>query len=182
MEHLTGTLAIAAGDQRGVGVDKAALVKELVNGKGAGRPHTKHRAEGVGAGTQVGDGAQIFQRMTLFLQGIIGGGGPLHLHCGGVDLTRLLRLRGEQQGAGDTQSRAHILTAQLLKIAQILFLGHDLQIAQAAAVVELHKAQALGFAQGAHPATDRHGLPAERLCVRIQRRDLCSVHQWFLPF
>ena len=54
-------------------VDKAAVVEEAVDGLRRQRAHAEGALEEVGARTQVLYGAQIFQRVALFLQGIIAG-------------------------------------------------------------------------------------------------------------
>lgn len=58
-------------------VDKAAVVEEFMDGERRFAADAEHRAEGVGAGTQVGDLAQKLHRMALFLQRVVGRGGAM---------------------------------------------------------------------------------------------------------
>lgn len=52
----------------------------------------------------------------------------------------------------------------------------DLQVAEAAAVVERNKAKVLHVADGLDPAGDGDGLAAERLGIGIELRDFGAVH------
>ena len=69
-EHLARALAIGGGDDRGVHLEKAVLVKKSVDGKTEGAPHPGHRAQGIGAGPKMGDGAEKLKTVPFFLQGI----------------------------------------------------------------------------------------------------------------
>ena len=64
-EHGAGALGIRAGDDRGVDIVETAVVKKLMDGKRHGMTHTHDGAEGVGAGPQMGDLAQIFQAWAV---------------------------------------------------------------------------------------------------------------------
>ena len=97
-------------------VHKAPLLEELVDGEGRHRANTEYRGEGVGPGTQVGDGPQVLQRMALLLERIVRSRGALHFDLRGLELDGLLGLRGIDQGAGDDQRRAHILLGNVLVI------------------------------------------------------------------
>ena len=59
-------------------IDEILLLKILVNGIGNQGADTEHGLKGVGPGTQMGDGAQIFKGMTLFLKRVIRSGGSFH--------------------------------------------------------------------------------------------------------
>ena len=159
-----------------MGIDKAAAVKKLMDGKRAGGTHPEHRAEGIGAGAQMGNRAQIFHRMALFLERVIRRGRALDLNRLRVQLTGLLGLRRQQKLTGHTKRRADILPAKLIVICELRLFRHNLQIAQTAPVVELHKAQTLGFAQSAHPAAYPDRLSGKSLGVGIDRRDFRSFH------
>ena len=181
-EHLAGTLAVAAGDERGVRVHKAALGKEPMDALGRNRTHSKRRAKGIGAGAQVLDGAQKLHAVALFLQGIIGGGGALHGDLLRMDLKGLLGLGGQQQVAGNNKRRADILAGNLIIIGQFIFLKHHLQIAEVAAVVQLDEAKGLAGAQGAHPAANSDRLRGVALRLRKQCFDLYSFHGSYPSF
>ena len=56
LEHLSGALAVASGDQRRVHIDKALLLEKFMDRIGDQGTHTEHRLEGIGPGAQMGDG------------------------------------------------------------------------------------------------------------------------------
>jgi hypothetical protein len=70
-EHLAGPLAVAAGDDRRVHIDEAALLQEAVDGVGQQAPDPENGHEGVGARPQMGDGAQELEGVAFFLQRVI---------------------------------------------------------------------------------------------------------------
>ena len=70
-----------------------------MNGSRSQRTHAKHRLEGVGAGAQMGNRAQVFKGMALLLQRIIRSGGSLQLDGFSLDFKRLLGLGGGNQGS-----------------------------------------------------------------------------------
>lgn len=103
VKHFPRALAVARGDEGGVGVYETLLLKEAVDRVGRNRPHPEHRVKGVCPGTQMRDGAQEFEGMALLLQRIIRRGRALDLDGGGVQLTGLLGLGGEDQTAFHAQ-------------------------------------------------------------------------------
>ena len=60
-----GPLGVVGGDDRGVDPEEAVLVEEAVHGHRQAVPHPGDGAEGVGAGPQVGDLAQVLERVLL---------------------------------------------------------------------------------------------------------------------
>ena len=175
-EHLAGALAVAAGDEGGMGIDKAAVGEELMDTLRRNGAHPERCAEGIGAGAQVLDGTQEFHGVALFLQGIIGGGGTLYGDLLGVDLKGLLGLGGEQQPAPDDEGGADILSGDLIKIRELILLEYYLQIAEVAAVIQLDEAQRLTGAQGAYPAADGDRLGGVAFGLCKQCFDLYSFH------
>jgi len=53
LEHLSGALAVAGGDEGGVHVQEAVGLEELMRGKGQGVADAGHRADGVGSRPQM---------------------------------------------------------------------------------------------------------------------------------
>jgi len=72
-EHLARPLAVGGGDNGRMNIDKAPLLEEAVNGVGRHAAHPKGRGKQIGPGPQMGDGAQVFYRMALFLERIFRG-------------------------------------------------------------------------------------------------------------
>ena len=66
-EHLTCALAVRARDDGGVDIDKAALPEKLVNRLRGYAANSEHCGKEVGAWSEVLDGAQKFNAVTLFL-------------------------------------------------------------------------------------------------------------------
>jgi hypothetical protein len=98
-EHFAGALAVAAGNQRGIHIDKAAFLKKAVDRIRCGGTDAECGAKQIGARAQMRHGAQIFRRMALFLQRIIRRGRTLFPDGRSVYLERLLRLRCGQNAA-----------------------------------------------------------------------------------
>ena len=75
LEHFARALAVGAGDQGRVDIHEVPLLEELVNGVGGQAADAEYGLEHIGAGAQVGHGAQELHAVALLLQGIVGGGG-----------------------------------------------------------------------------------------------------------
>jgi hypothetical protein len=175
-EHLAGTLAVGSGDQRRVGVDKAVLLEELVDGVGSHAAHTESSVEGVGSGAQGGHGAQILHAHLLFLQGVLVGGAVAQdLHALGVQLKGLLCLRGEHQLALDAQAAVQTGVDDFIVVCQLAGFQHDLQGLEAAAVRQGDEADVLGVTDVLCPAADGD-LGAVRRGALEQRKDLGTFH------
>ena len=179
-EHFAGALAVTSGDQRGVDVDKAALIKEFVDGESRFGTDTEHRAEGVGSGAQVCDGAQKFHRVALFLQRIIGCGVAFHLDGGCVDFIRLLGLWGQDERSGDNNGSADVEFPDLIEIVHLAFFEHYLQILKASTVVQFNKAQAFGCANGSDPSGYSQLLIRVLLGAGCELSQFYSLHRFYL--
>ena len=92
-EHLTRALGVRQGDHGGVQQQEAALLEEVVDGARCRVAHPHHRSDGVGAGTQVGDGAKELEAVALLLKGVVGICIPDQLHLFGADLEALALAR-----------------------------------------------------------------------------------------
>ncbi len=66
-EHLSCALTIIRRNNRGMNMNKVALLKELMNGKGECTAHPKHSTEAVGTGPQVRNAAQKFKAVAFLL-------------------------------------------------------------------------------------------------------------------
>ena len=157
-------------------VDEALVLEKAVDGVGRYAAHPEGGGEQVAPGPQVGDGAQVLHAVTLLLQGILRGGGALHLNPLCLDLQGLLGLGGEDQLPGDDEGRAHILSGDLLIIAQGIGVHDHLQVPEAGAVVELRKSEGFHVTDGTGPAADGDGLAVQLRAVGVDRRDLHFFH------
>lgn len=71
-------------------IDEVPILEKAVDGMGRQGPDPEHRRKGVAAGPQVGDGAQILQRVPLLLEGVIAVGFRLDDDALRLDLIGLL--------------------------------------------------------------------------------------------
>ena len=182
LEHLARALAVRAGDDGGVDVDEAAAREELVHGVGRRASHTERRGEEVRARAQMLNGAQIFDAVALFLQGIVGGGHALDLNLCCLDFERLLGLGRQHDGAAHDERGAHVLRGDLLIIRKRIRIHHDLQIAEARAVVQLDESEGLHIADGLRPAAYGDACAAVLLFVGEERGNSHSFHNNFPSF
>ena len=70
LEHLTGTFAIRCGDERGVDVEESSLLEELVGGVCQVVPDTGHTGDELGPWSQMGDGSEVLDGVSLWWQWI----------------------------------------------------------------------------------------------------------------
>ena len=181
-EHLAGALAVGSSQQRGVGVDKAILLKELMDGIRRHAADAESSVEGVGAGAQGGHGAQILHAHLLFLQRVlVGGAVAQNFHAVGVQLEGLLCLRGQHDAAHDPQAAVQAGVDDLIVVCQLAGFQHDLQGLEAAAVRQGDEADVLGVADVLCPAADGD-LGAVGGGVFEQRNDLSAFHSVCSPF
>ena len=78
LEHGTGALGVAGGDDGGLDELEAPVLEEGVDGVGHGVPHPRHGPKGVGAGPQMGDLPEKFGGVAFLLEGIGLGVGAAH--------------------------------------------------------------------------------------------------------
>ena len=147
-EHLARALTVRAGEDRGVHVDEALLLEEAVDGVGRGAAHPECGREGVGAGAQMGHGAQKLNAVALFLQGIVGGAAAEDGDLVGVDLKGLLGLRGQHDAALHFQAGVGAGLGDLGVVFQLVGLKNHLQALEAAAVGQLNEADLFGIPNG----------------------------------
>ena len=136
-EHFAGTLAVGAGDERGMNIDEAPFVEKFVQSEGRFGTDSEHSVEGVGARTEMGNGAQEFKGVALVLQGIIGGGGALHLDLLRLQLKGLFGFGRQHKRSGGHKGGTQILPGDLLVIRKLFGLQNDLEILKIGAVVQL---------------------------------------------
>ena len=155
LEHFSRALAVGAGDQGRVNVDKIPILEELVDGHGGKAADAEYRLEGVGAGTQMVDGAQELHGVALGLEGVVAGGGAFHRDLLGLNLKGLLGVRGENQRAANDQGGADVDFGNLLEIFQGVVI-HHLHGGEISTVVQDDKAKLLAAPAVSHPAADVH--------------------------
>ena len=155
LEHGSGAFGITAGDQRGVQVVEPSVVEIFVDRVSHRVTDTQHGAEGVRARAQVGDLAQEFHRVPLFLQRIgVGIGAAVHFDITRLDfdpLARTLRLdertRYADAGAGGDSFEQFVV--------EFVDVDDDLDIMDDRAVVQRDERYVFVAALGADPAFGR---------------------------
>ena len=156
LKHGARAFAVGSRDERRVPVVEAAVVEELVDGEGHCVTDAQHRPERIGAGTQIGDVAQEFERMTLLLQRVGRGIGRAvnldrrRLHLDTLSLAGRLHEPSVDTDAGARGDLAHQLVVELLQLDDHLDIGH------ARTVVQGDEGNVLIAALGAHPPLDGH--------------------------
>ncbi len=158
LEHLTRALTVRAGEDGRMHIGEAPLMEELMDGKRRLTADTERRVEGVGAGAQVGHGAQIVHAHLLFLLGI----------------------GGQHQGAGDLKAGVQAALGDLGIIGQFIRLENDLHRLIAAAVRQRNKADILRIAHRFGPAADGD-FGTVGGGGRVQRYEFGSLHGWSTP-
>ena len=136
-------------------IHKVPILEELVNGHSGETADTEHRLKGVGAGTQMVDGAQELHGVALGLEGIVAGGGAFHGNALGLNLKGLLGVRGENQRAANNQGCADVDFGNLLEIFQGVVI-HHLHGGEISTVVQDDEAKLLAAPAVSHPAADVH--------------------------
>ena len=175
-EHLAGALAVARGDERRVDVDEVALLEEAVDGGGGHGADAEHGAEQVRARAQVLLGAQELHRGALLLQRVVRGARALNRDGLGGELEGLLGVGRELERARADERVVAGEVRDLVVTGERLTVHDDLQVAEAAAVVECNEAKVLHVADGLDPAGNGDGLATELLGAAIQLDDLGAFH------
>ena len=147
-----------------------------MDGVGGYAPHPERGGKQVRPGTKVLNGPQELNAVALFLKGIVRRRDALHGNVRGLELQGLLGVRRQCNGAGDDQRGADILRGNILIIGQRLRLHYNLKVAEAGAVIEFDKAEALEVPNRADPAAHGDCLPGQRLAVSKNFRDFCIAH------
>ena len=175
-EHLASALAVARGDERGVDVDEVALLEEAVDGRGGHGADAKHSAEEVRARAEVLLGAKELDRGALLLERVVGGAGALDGDGLRGELEGLLGVGRELDGARADERRVAGTTRDLVIVGEGFAVHDDLEVLEAAAVVERDEAEVLHVADGLGPAGDGDGLAAKLLHVAIELDNLGAIH------
>ena len=188
LEHFACAFAIAAGDQGRVHIQKALVMEETMDGLRGDGTHPKRALEQVCPGPQMLNGAQIFQRMTFFLQRIIRRAVAKDGHAVRLQFKGLLHAGGDNQGSGNFQGSAHVQRFHHIPvIMQLILLNNDLQVFETTAVVDLHERKGLAFPRRAYPAADRNvcHIALGRGFIQRANKNLChdtsSFHKTVVP-
>mmetsp|Transcript_43115 Transcript_43115/g.91733 ORF Transcript_43115/g.91733 Transcript_43115/m.91733 type:complete len:465 (-) Transcript_43115:443-1837(-) len=158
-EHLPGPLAVRGGDEGGLDVPEPLLLKERVDGPGERRADAGHSSEGVRTRTEVGDGAEVLEGVTLLGQGVGFGRARAHDAEGsGRELDGLLTPLGFYYLASGVDGASRGEFVDLLQSFLVHFVEgqHTLNPAHARSVVHLHERQRLLLSYRPHPALDGH--------------------------
>ena len=188
LEHLARALAVAAGDQGRVYVDKApcSCMNRCTACAAMERTRNAHWNR-FARGPQVLDGAQVFQGMPLLLQRIIRWGSrPTTSSSLRLEFKGLGHVWREGQGALHAKGRAHAHGAHAIAIiGNARLLSHDLQVLEERAVVQFNERKVLRFPRGAHPAADFHARQVRLRRAAIQfpdRHAHSSIFSYFAIF
>ena len=107
-----------------------------MNGESRLAPYTKYRAESVGPRTKIRNLTQIFERMSLFLQRIIGSRFALDRYVFRFYFKRLFCFGCQNESSGDTQRRADVLFRDFVVVGKVCPFKYDLNTLKTTAVVQ----------------------------------------------
>ena len=122
LKHFSRPFTITPRNQRSVNIDKPPFLEKTVDGIRCQRPHAENRLKSIRSGPEMRNRPQIFQRMALFLKGIIRSRSPFHSNFLRLDLKRLLRLRRRHQSPPDQHRSSHIQSGNLREIIYFIFI------------------------------------------------------------
>ena len=142
--------------------DVTGFVEERMNGIRHLASDAEHRRKQIGSRTKIRLLAQIFHRMTLLLKRIIGCGRAFDGNFIRLDFKRLLVFRRENHCSGHNQRRADILFGDFVVIGDLFTFKHDLHALEAAAVVQIDKAERLAVADASCPTAECDGFAVKR--------------------
>ena len=152
LEHLAGTFRVTARDQRGMHIDKPAVLEEAVDRMRDKRTHTEHSAERVAAGTQMRDLTQELHAVVLVLQRIIRSRRCNDLDRLRLDLEGLRRVRCQDKITRDLKRCCDRRLGDLLIVRERLCLQYDLDRFEEGPVVEFDKPELVVAAVVADPS------------------------------
>ena len=151
-EHFARAFAVAGSDERRVYPDEVSFLKEAVDGGSQAAAGAEDGAEEVGAGAQVGDGAQEFGGMPFFLQGVAVRRRADEADGGGLYFPFLFAGAGDEFSLdADGGSGGHFADVFVAGNACVC---DDLDGCEAGAVVEFDEGECLGVAPSAYPSFD----------------------------
>mgnify|MGYP000790738361 CR=1 FL=1 len=179
-EHLSGALTVAGGDDRGVDIDKAPLLEELMDRICAEGTNTEDCLEGVGSRTQMRNRTKVFHGVAFFLQRIIRCGNALYGNFCRLNLKRLFCLRGSNEDTFYDDGCADVHFGNLSEVFHLIVV-YDLQGFEIASVVQNDETKGFGITYAAHPAA--YGYFFVQVCfpVFINLSDGCKFHCLFSP-
>ena len=147
--------------------------------------YTEYGLEGVSAGTQVGNGTQVFEAVTLLLQRIVGSRGSLYcdLHC--LQLKGLLHFGSQNDNALDHNGRTYVQLCDLVIVGDLLALKDYLKGLKAASVIQVDKAECFAIANTSRLAANGNFFSVKGVLIGINTFDQISFHdkplfEWLL--
>ncbi len=142
-----------------------------MDGIGCDRADAEDGTEEVRAGTEVLLRAQELARRTLLLHRVVRSRRAFDRDLGSLELEGLWTVWRERERAGDDKRCSHILRHDILIdiLAECVLVEDDLQVLEAAAVVQDDEAEVLHVTDGTDPACagDRAATECVRLLVEL---------------
>ena len=160
-EHFARTLAVAARDERRVDVYKIPRSEECVYRLSRDAPHSEHGEEGIRSRAEVRYLAQELETVPLFLKRILRRRSRLYAYALRLDLIRLLRVRGDDDGTDDAKTRADVLRHDVFVPVHIS-VRDDLRRLEFRAVVQLYERKILAVSYRPDPTVNLDGLTVQR--------------------
>ena len=144
LEHLTRALAIASGNDGAVHINEALLLEEAVDRKRDDGSYPEHCLEGVGAGSEMGHGAQILEGMALFLERIVGRRDSLDTYLLSLHLKRLLCIGSGYDLTPCNDGGSDAEMSDLIEVGKSVAVNY-LESPEIGSVTQCDEAEALGI-------------------------------------
>jgi len=159
-EQVAGAFAIAGRDDRRIDPEEAVRIEVSVDGLRQGVAHPGHGTEGIGAGTEVGDGTQVLERVALLRDGVgIRFGHPAGDTDGvSLNFAALPPTLGSDDDACHFDSAPGGERSDFVVVGEFL-VSHDLDRVEARTVVHVNEGKtAPRSTPGADPTSDGNGI------------------------
>ena len=173
LEHLTGAFAVAGSDEGRVEIEEAVLVEVVVHGHGHVVADAEDRAESIGAQTQMGVLAHVFEGLAFLLHGEVAAALTEHLDGCSLDFSGLACALAFDEDAFNAQAGTGGDEFEHVGI-KLLHIGHHLHVLDGGAIVECDEVDTLTAAARTHPSLHAHSGAKVGAAQKVV--DFCSFH------
>ena len=127
---------------------------------------TEHCLKRICPWAEMGNRAQIFKTMPLFLKRIIRRRSPFHHHLVRLHFERLFGFRSSHDCPFHNDCRPYVQFADLFEIRQFVTID-NLQRLKKGAVIDYNKTKCLGIADTPDPSSNRYRLTRKFLPIPV---------------
>ena len=155
LEHLTGTLAVAGGDERRVKIEISMLVEVSVDSHRHVVANAHHGTEGVGTEAEMCILAHVLKALSLLLHGIVAAAEAVDLKAVALNLYRLSLTQTLYQCSccADAGTSGNLAKQILVDLGRV---DNNLDIVNSRTIVKSDKIDCFATTMGAHPSLYIH--------------------------